>query len=201
VVEGMHIIMGMPPHIIIMGIPADIMRAIASQRSFIMSIEVSPSGIILQVMPSFVISQDIRHIMGIMFMPIMPGIMPMPIMPGIIMPGIMFMPIMPGIIMPGIPIMFIGIMLGIIMGIMGIMFWPMFIGIIGMFIGIIGMFIAAVMIVLPVWNASGTSLSVALDGARKEFLVRAFCSHGTEARPQRRRRVYGSRYASAILYV
>jgi hypothetical protein len=183
----MHIIMGMPPHIIIMGIPADIMRAIASQRSFIMSIEVSPSGIILQVMPSFVISQDIRHIMGIMFMPIMPGIMPMPIMPGIIMPGI--------------PIMFIGIMLGIIMGIMGIMFWPMFIGIIGMFIGIIGMFIAAVMIVLPVSNASGTSLSVALDGARKEFLVRAFCSHGTEARPQRRRRVYGSRYASAILYV
>ncbi|WP_437632068.1 hypothetical protein [Sorangium sp. So ce854] len=41
---GVHIIMGMPPHIII-GIPDDII----SQRSLSMSIDVPSGGIILQV--------------------------------------------------------------------------------------------------------------------------------------------------------
>ncbi|WP_437981768.1 hypothetical protein [Sorangium sp. So ce117] len=141
VMAGVHIIMGIPPHIIIMGIPADIIFVMASQRSFSMSIDMPSGGIILQIIPSLVISHDILHIMG-MPMPIMPGIMPiigmpMPIMPGIIgmlmpiMPGIMGMPmpIMPGIIgmpiMPGImdapaAISGIDIMGYIVCGIMGI---------------------------------------------------------------------------------
>jgi len=55
-VLGIHIIIGIPPHIIIMGMPAAIMRAMASQRSFIMSMEVPSPGTNLQVIPSFVTS-------------------------------------------------------------------------------------------------------------------------------------------------
>ncbi|WP_437895075.1 hypothetical protein [Sorangium sp. So ce124] len=136
VMAGVHIIMGIPPHIIIMGIPADIIFVMASQRSFSMSIDMPSGGINLQVIPSFVISHDILHIIGMLMpimgiigmpMPIMPGIigMPMPIMPGIIgMP----MPIMPGIIGMPMPIMLgiIGMLMPIAPGIMPIM------GIIGM---------------------------------------------------------------------
>ncbi|UQA58444.1 hypothetical protein [Polyangium aurulentum] len=69
------IIMGMPPHIIIMGMPELIMRIIASHRSFMVSMDMPSVGIILQVIPSLPISQDTLHIMGIP-MPIMPGIIP-----------------------------------------------------------------------------------------------------------------------------
>jgi hypothetical protein len=111
-----------------------------------MSIDMPSGGIILQIIPSLVISHDILHIMG-MPMPIMPGIMPiigmpmpMPIMPGIIgmlmpimpgimgiigmpmpiMPGIMGMPIMPGIMDAPAAISGVDIMGYIVCGIMGI---------------------------------------------------------------------------------
>ena len=91
-IVGMPIIIGIPPHIIMQGMPAAIIRVMASQRSFIMSIDMPSAGIILQTMPSFPISKDIRHIIAA------PGIMPMPIMPIIcgIIPGIIcgIMPIM-----------------------------------------------------------------------------------------------------------
>jgi len=84
-------------------------------------------GIIFIVMPSFVISQDILHIIGI----IMPGIMPFII--GIIMPGIM--PFIIGIMfMPGIMPFIIGIMF--MPGIMPIM--PFIIGIMPIMPFIIG---------------------------------------------------------------
>lgn len=113
VVAGVHIIMGIPPHIIIMGIPADIIFVMASQRSFSMSIDMPSGGINLQVIPSFVISHDILHIIG-MLMPIMPGIMP--IMGIIGMP----MPIMPGIMDAPAAISGVDIMGDIVCGIMGI---------------------------------------------------------------------------------
>nr|WP_236644216.1 hypothetical protein [Sorangium cellulosum] len=178
----MPIIMGIPPHIIIIGIPDDIIRVMASQRSLSMSMDMPSAGITLQVNPSFVISQDILHIIG-MPMPIMLGIMPMPIMLGImpmpIMLGIMPMPIMLGImpmpIMLGImpmPIM-LGIMpMPIMLGIMpmpimlGIMAMPIIPGIIdapaaisgvaiiGVIVcGIMGICIAVVMGGLPVFGA------------------------------------------------
>jgi hypothetical protein len=65
--------MGIPPHIIIIGMPMAIIFIMASQRSFIMSMLMPSMGIILQIMPSLPISMVIRHII----MPgIMPGIMP-----------------------------------------------------------------------------------------------------------------------------
>ena len=129
----MHIIIGMPLHIIIIGAPMAIIDCMASQRSFMRGIIEASVGIIFMTMPSFVISQDILQFIGIIIMPfiimgimpIMPmapfiiGIMP-PIMPFII--GIMFMGIMP-FIMFGI-MLFIGIML-----FMGIEPMPFIIGI------------------------------------------------------------------------
>ena len=122
-VTGMHIIIGMPPHIIITGAPIAIIELIASQRSFMRDIIEASVGIIFIIMPSFVISQDILHIMDIMapfimgiimlFMGIMPFIMGIPIMG--IMPFIMGIPIM-GIM----PFMFIGIPVLIGIPIMGI---------------------------------------------------------------------------------
>ncbi|WP_437315298.1 hypothetical protein [Sorangium sp. So ce385] len=177
VMVDMPIIMGIPPHIINIGIPDDIIRVMASQRSLSMSMDMPSAGVILQVIPSFVISQDILHIIG-MPMPIMPGIMPMPIMPGImpmpIMLGIMPMPIMLGIIgipmpmpMPiildiiGMLIMgIIGIPMPIMLGIMpmpGIIDAPAAISgvaIIGVIVcGIMGICIAVVMGGLPVFGA------------------------------------------------
>jgi len=125
----MHIIIGMPPHIIIIGAPMAIIDCMASQRSFMRGIIDESVGIIFIIMPSFVISQDILHIIGIMPPIIIGIIMPMPpIMPFIgIMPfiiGIMPMPIIWGIIMPFI----IGIMFGIML-FMGIEPIPFIIGI------------------------------------------------------------------------
>ena len=94
----MHIIIGMPPHIIIIGAPMAIIEFMASQRSFMRGIIDASAGIIFIIMPSFVISQDILHIIGIMPLIIIGIIMP-PIIMGIgIMPGIMFMPFIIGII-------------------------------------------------------------------------------------------------------
>ncbi|AKV04094.1 hypothetical protein AKJ09_10757 [Labilithrix luteola] len=135
------IIIGMPLHIIMTGAPMAIMAIIASQRSFMRAIIDGSVGIIFIIMPSFVISQVMVHIMGIMPPIIMGIIIPMPFIIGIIMP----MPFIMGImgIMPPIgfigPIWPIGMFIGPI--------WPigMFIGpfIIGMFIGIGIAFIVA----------------------------------------------------------
>ncbi|WP_437732206.1 hypothetical protein [Sorangium sp. So ce1335] len=170
----MHIIMGVPPHIIIIGIPADIIFVIISQRSLSMSIDMPSGGIILQVIPSLVISQDILHIIG-MLMPIMPGIMPMPIMP--IMLGIIGMPML---IMPGIMLIMLGIM-PIMLDIIG-MPMPIMLGIIGMpmliMLGIIGMpmpimpgiidppaVISGVdVIVFIVWGIMGICIAVVMGG-------------------------------------
>ena len=83
----------MPPHIIIIGAPMAIIELMASQRSFMRGIIDDSIGIIFIIMPSFVISQDILHMIGIIPPPIM----------GIII----------GIIMPFIIGMFIGIIIGI----------------------------------------------------------------------------------------
>jgi len=121
----MHIIIGMPPHIIIIGAPIAIIELIASQRSFMRGIIDASTGIIFMTMPSFVISQDILHIIGaipppimgiimgiimpfiigmFMFgMPIIMGIIPPPIM-GIIMPPIIGMPLM-GMLLMGMLLM------------------------------------------------------------------------------------------------
>jgi hypothetical protein len=133
----MHIIIGMPPHIIIIGAPMAIIDVMASQRSCIRGIIDASVGIIFIVMPSFVISQDILHIIGIM-LPIIIGII-MP-MPGI-MPFIIDMPPMPPIIM--------GFIIGIIMPMPGIMpFIPLIPLIMGFIIGpfIIGIWFMAFMV-------------------------------------------------------
>jgi hypothetical protein len=121
----------MPPHDIMQGMPMAIIALIAFMRSAIMPIADGSIGIMRMVIPSFVISHDIRHIIGIAIigimpgMPIIPGIMPPiipgmpPIIPGIIPPGIIPPPIMPGIIPPimGMPMPPIGMGMGIIIGI------------------------------------------------------------------------------------
>jgi hypothetical protein len=128
-VAGMHIIIGMPPHIIIIGAPMAIIEVMASQRSFMRAIIAGSVGVIFMTMPSFVISQDILHIIGIMPLIIIGIIMPMPgIMPFII--GIM--PFIIGI-MPFI--------IGIMPFIIGMAFW-LFI----MPIGIIGIWFMAFMV-------------------------------------------------------
>jgi hypothetical protein len=118
----------MPLQLIIIGMPIAIIAFMALQRSDMPSMPAPSIGIIRHVMPSFVISKDIRHIIGIAMgiMPpigIVPGIIPLiiGIVPGIIpligiMPGIIPLiigmpPIIPGII----PLMGIGI--GIIIGV------------------------------------------------------------------------------------
>jgi hypothetical protein len=52
------IIMGMPPHMIIMGMPMLIMLFIISQRSRIISIMDALAGFIFIIMPSGIISHD-----------------------------------------------------------------------------------------------------------------------------------------------
>ena len=101
----MHIIV-MPPHIIMQGMPLIIMRDMASQRSLNMSADIPSMGMHFMVMPSLVMSMLIRHIMGIIPMPII-GIIPiMGIMP--------ICGIMPGIIPMPMPIMLLGIIIGLI---------------------------------------------------------------------------------------
>ena len=67
--------------------PIAIIAFIALQRSVIMSMPEASIGMSLQTMPSFVISHDIRHIIGIAIIMGIIGMPPMP-MPGICMPGI-----------------------------------------------------------------------------------------------------------------
>ena len=127
----MHIIIGMPLHIIIIGAPMAIIDCMASQRSFMRGIIEASVGIIFMTMPSFVISQDILQFIGIIIMPfIIIGIMPiMPFIIGI-MPIPFIMPIICGIIMPFIIGIMFGIMLFIgIMLFMGIEPIPFIIGI------------------------------------------------------------------------
>jgi hypothetical protein len=104
----MHIIIGMPPHIIIMGMPAPIIVIMRWQHSSNISFDMPSLGITLHIMALPDISQDIFIIgTGI---GIMPGIIP-PIMLDI-------MGIMPDII--GIMLFIIGIMPGIMPPIIGI---------------------------------------------------------------------------------
>jgi hypothetical protein len=113
----MHIIIGMPPHIIIIGAPMAIIDCMASQRSFMRGIIDASVGIIFIIMPSLVISHVILHIIGIMPGIIIGIIMPMPP----IMPFIIGMPIMPFIMgimpMPFIMPFIIGIMFMLFIGI------------------------------------------------------------------------------------
>jgi hypothetical protein len=129
------------------GIPMLIIAFIALQRSAIISIADASMGVILQTMPSGVISTDILHIIGMTIIGIiMPLIMGMPGMPpiGIIPPdiiGICCMP--PAIGMPDMPPIgiwplmgiIIGIIIGMAPGVAGVM-PPAIIGI--AFIGVIG---------------------------------------------------------------
>jgi hypothetical protein len=101
IAAGMHIIIGMPPHIIIIGMPADIMLIIRWQYSLNMSIDMPSMGMTLHIIASLVISQVMRIIgigMGIGIMPLIIGIIP-PII-GIMPPIIGIMGIV-GIMPPG----------------------------------------------------------------------------------------------------
>jgi hypothetical protein len=77
-----HIIIGMPPHDIMAGIPIDIIPFIMSQQAFIISSCEASMGVILQTMPSGVISHVMRAIIMGRMPPIIMGI---PIIPPIIM--------------------------------------------------------------------------------------------------------------------
>ena len=143
----MHIIIGMLPHIIIIGIPVAIIFAMASQRSFIISMEMPSAGIILQIIPSFAISQDILHIIGAApgIMPIMGMPMPMFIIPGIIGMPMFIIPGMPMFIIPGI----IGWLPGIpIIEPMGAIIWAGIIGAGIIWAGIIGAGIIGIAVVM-----------------------------------------------------
>ncbi|WP_155804457.1 hypothetical protein [Magnetospirillum fulvum] len=112
----MPTIIGIPLHIIVIGMPIAIIVVMRSHIAFIMSMVMPAVGIILQTMPSAVISQVIvQHGVGIIIGIIMPLFiigMVMPFIIGIVMPFIMGMviPFIIGIIMPFI----IGICIGIV---------------------------------------------------------------------------------------
>jgi hypothetical protein len=114
----MPIIIGIPLQLTIIGMPIAIIAFIALQRSAIASIPAASIGMHFIIMPSFVISQATRHIIG---MAIIIGIIGMPpfiIVDGIIPPAI---PIIDGAIIPPMGIApGIGIGIGIIMGMPGI---------------------------------------------------------------------------------
>lgn len=120
----MHIIIGMPLQLIIIGMPVPIMRV---QASFIMSMDMPAMGFMVQTMPSAVISQVmVQHITGIII-----GIMPFMAMPPII-----------GICIMGIGIMPVWFIIGIIwaagicMAVIMVLFpecWP---GLAGVFDGV-----------------------------------------------------------------
>jgi hypothetical protein len=128
----MHIIIGMPPQTIIIGVPIAIMAFMALHRSAITSMPMPSMGMSLHVIPSLVISSVQRAIIGIgiiMGMPIPCIIAPIEPPMGI-MPAPMGMPIGIGI-MAGIPIgigiiVGMGIMLGMDIGIelIGVMATP-----------------------------------------------------------------------------
>src|SRR5215470_4641616 len=128
----MHIIMGMPPHIIIMGMPAPIMVIMRWQHSLNISMDMPSPGMTLHIIMPPDISQLI-FIIGTAI-GIMPGIIDIMLFIMGIMAFIMGMPPIIGI-MPGI--------IGIIPPIMGIMF-----GIIGMLAGMAPVICVAVFISL-----------------------------------------------------
>ncbi len=108
----MHIII-MPPQAIMQGMPMAIMAIMRSQASVNAGMAMPPIGIILQTMPSAVISQVmLAIIIGII---IICGIIMLGIMPGIIL-GIIMFGIMPGIIICGIMLGIIGIAVAVFMG-------------------------------------------------------------------------------------
>jgi hypothetical protein len=79
-------IIGIPPHIIMQGVPLDIIDIIMSQQSFIISMVQPSAGFMAHIMPSAVIEQLMWHIIGIMVAIGMDG---MPII-GMLFIGIMF---------------------------------------------------------------------------------------------------------------
>jgi hypothetical protein len=88
----MHTIIGIVPHIMVIGMPQAIMLFIMSQQHFSMSMFIMPIGIIMHIMPLSVISQCMRGIIAmpqqlIIGMPlhIMPQGMPLAILSFIIM--------------------------------------------------------------------------------------------------------------------
>ena len=103
----MHIIIGMPPHDIIMGMPELIMAIMRWQAAMNISFETPSIGIISQTMPMSVILQVIVAIMTGIGMPPMPIIGIMPIIIGFIIMGIIefIMGFIIGIIEPIMPIM------------------------------------------------------------------------------------------------
>src|SRR5215475_12712524 len=105
----MHIIMGMPPHIIIMGMPAPIMLIMRWQHSLNISMDMPSPGMTLHIIMPPDISQLI-FIIGTAI-GIMPGIIDIMLFIMGIMAFIMGMPPIIGIIPP-----IMGIMPGIIVG-------------------------------------------------------------------------------------
>jgi len=114
----MPTIIGIPLHIIVIGMPIVIIVVMRSHIAFIMSMVMPAVGIILQTMPSAVISQVIaQHGVGIIIGIIMPLFiigMVMPFIIGIIIPFIMGM-VMPFIIGICIGIVLVGICIAVIM--------------------------------------------------------------------------------------
>jgi hypothetical protein len=100
-----HIIIGMPPIIIIIGMPIFIIMHMRSHIAFIMSMVMPAIGIIFIIMPSAVISQVILH-------------MGMFIIMGIGMPMLCIMPPIIGFIIIGMGIGIISFMGICIAGIM-----------------------------------------------------------------------------------
>jgi hypothetical protein len=83
----MPIIIGMPLQLIIIGMPIAIIAFIALQRSAMPSMPAPSIGMHFIIMPSFVISHETRHIIGMAIIIGMPPIM-LGIIPGIIPPPI-----------------------------------------------------------------------------------------------------------------
>lgn len=96
----------MPPHAIIIGMPAAMALHMAWQHCITMSFMAASMAVISQVMPVSVMVQVARHIIigvGIVI-GIMPAIDIMGFIIGFIIMGIMPMPVIPiGIAMPGMP--------------------------------------------------------------------------------------------------
>lgn len=60
----MQTIIGMLPHIMVIGMPQAIIRFMVSQHIFIMSMDIMPAGFIMQTMPSPCMLQSIAGIIG-----------------------------------------------------------------------------------------------------------------------------------------
>lgn len=66
VAQCMHTIIGMPPQVMVMGMPQAIIRSMVSQHIFIMSMLIMPVGFIMQTMPP---DSMVQVIIGIIGMP------------------------------------------------------------------------------------------------------------------------------------